>query len=252
MSADLFVCILFYTFAPTLQRKQPKFNTTMAKIMYYVLRVCEWDMDTYIRFRDNNESLNPNNTTDYLFTTEEEARAFIEDSTNFTVDSDTYNEGDLFGAELEETEVLQAVGLDSMEALAEKMAEHCCNKNGLEELACMVVDADDYPEDVELPNYDIDESIDGAIVVVWSWEKYIGYAQKCHEVRYAYLEETKADLCKRDKTFVPQMDIVMTKEEVAACDDLQSALRDKLLDKSWKWQNRSFVESAIEELLNEE
>lgn len=52
---------------------------------------------------------------------------------------------------------------------------------------------------------------------------------------------------KEDKSFVSQVDIVMTAEEVAqAGDDLQLQLYDRLHEESWRWQNVGFVETLIQ------
>ena len=97
-------------------------------------------------------------------------------------------------------------------------------------------------------NYDFDKSIDGSIVIVWSWHRYVGYARKCAEIRYAYLNETERNLTKEDKSFVNQMDVVMTKEEVEASKHLKEDLFEKLVSNRdyWKSTNPEFVEEQIE------
>lgn len=67
------------------------------------------------------------------------------------------------------------------------------------------------------------------------------------EIRYAYHNETERNLTKEDRTYVKQMDVVMTKEEVEASQDLAADLYEKLTSRDyWKWTNPEFVEEQIE------
>ena len=91
-----------------------------------------------------------------------------------------------------------------------------------------------------------DKSLEGCILVFWSWERYTGYARKCLDVRHAYFTETEALLTKQDRVFATQCDILLTAEEVKHAPDLQEAVSEALLKDSWKWTNRRFVEAMIE------
>jgi hypothetical protein len=101
---------------------------------------------------------------------------------------------------------------------------------------------------VECSNYDFDKSLEGAVLVFWSWERYIGYARKLIEVRRADSSDTEAILTKKDKVYTTQCDILLTAEEVENADDLKAAIRERLDSCSWKWTNTSFITEAIENI----
>lgn len=193
----------------------------------------------------------------FLFATSEEAKAF---AMGIDVDSDSYNECMLFHGDLTEEEILDVSGFEEMadfeEALREPYSTNPRRKNYGEDekkavAAFIQQEYDETLEDIECANYDFNKSIEGSIIVVWAWEKHIGYAREFKELRYAWHDETERMLAKEDRTFVPQVDVVMTKEEVESSADLKAELTKRLLGSSdrWKWTRPGHVESAIEEIV---
>lgn len=193
----------------------------------------------------------------FLFATSEEAKAF---AMGIDVDSDLYNECMLFHGDLTEEEILDVSGFEEMadfeEALREPYSSNPNRKNYGEDekkavAAFIQQKCDETLEDIECANYDFNKSIEGAIIVVWAWEKHIGYAREFKELRYAWHDETERMLTKEDRTFVPQVDVVMTKEEVESSADLKAELTKRLLGNrdTWKWTRPGHVESAIEEIV---
>ena len=207
----------------------------------YALSVSVWGSDDYIPDRNTN----PLMTEKYLFATEEEARKFAKEETD--ADDRYYNDGWLCTAEIDDKDILDLTSYDTIEDFADAMRGNLHE----DEIAEWVIDNDKSGGDyVECNNYDFDKSLDGAILVVWSWQTYVGYARKIEELRYAYYGETERILTKRDKTFVSQIDVVMTAEEVAASTDLESDLIDELLaNGNWKWTNPWKVERLIDEII---
>lgn len=203
----------------------------------YALSISVWDADDYL----NDRNTNPRTTDRYLFKTEEEAKQFAMENTY--ADADDYNDCWLCSADIDNEEILDLTLFDTIEEFADNMSGNLHE----EEIAQWVFDEDRIGGNmVECNNYDFDKSLDGAILVVWAWHRYVGYAREIRELRYAYYRETERVLTKRDATFVSQVDVVMTAEEVEKTEDLESDLIDKLLvDSNWKWTNTNKVERLI-------
>lgn len=91
------------------------------------------------------------------------------------------------------------------------------------------------------------KSLDGALLIVWSWEKYIGYARNFIELRLGTDREDETLLLKQDKVFAQQVDILLTADEMEkmSSDDIENYLWNELLDNGWKWTNERAVEKAI-------
>lgn len=199
------------------------------------------------------EGSDPVSESEYLFATREDAVAF---AMAVEANDDVYNECDLFHGEVSEEDILYMTGFESIEdfdeALKEPYSKVWNRKNFGEDEKSKVAryiieEYNGIMEGLDCANYDFNKSIEGSIIVVWSWEKYIGYAREFKKLRYATCGETEQMLFKEDKTFVPQVDVVMTKEEVEACEDLQAELTKRLLGgrDQWKWTKPSHVDSAI-------
>ena len=89
-------------------------------------------------------------------------------------------------------------------------------------------------------NYEF-KSLDGAVLVFWSWQTYIGYARKCIDIRDAF-DETEEILVKKDHVFVPQADVIITAEEAKelSIEDRRRLLEQRLLEEGdWRWQNNA-------------
>ena len=216
----------------------------------YCLMVCVWDANDYLV----QQNCNPLSADLYLFKSESELDEFAE---SIDYNEDVYNEGFMYKAELTEEEILDVTDFESIEDFDKAMDVRYDDVLGYyktfeekqKEKVCKHI-LDYYHNDecpIDLPNYNFDESIEGSIVVVWSWERYVGYARKCLDLRFADYGDTKAMLTKQDKVFTAQVDVVMTKEEVEEYDDIND-LREELMDRlrGWKWPNPNFVESSVE------
>ena len=208
----------------------------------FVLLNNVWDADDYL----NGNNCNPKCTDMYLFDSEDELKDF---AMKLDANRDIYNDCYMVNGEVDEETILELSGCECMEDFNEILATPYSEQYGWrekEEVAKYILDEfNSTMKDVEAANYDFDKSIEGAIIVVWSWERYIGYARKCKEVRYAQYGEKEDMLTKADKVFVPQCDIVMTKEEVESCGDIRAELEERLLTDSWKWTNPGVVKSFI-------
>lgn len=212
----------------------------------WALDVTSWNASDYFEGRSGGST-----TFTYLFATSDEAKAF---AMGIDADSDSYSECLLYHGELTEEEILEESGFETMEdfdeALREPYSTDWNRKNfGEDEKTAVAVyiqaEYDNTMEEIPCANYDFDKSIKGAIIVVWSWHPYVGYAREFKELRYATYDETEKMLTKDDRTFVPQVDIVMTADEVANSKHLREELTEILQRDHWKWTKPSHVDLAI-------
>ena len=221
----------------------------MNKRELWALGVTSWNAGDYFAGKCCNST-----TLTYLFATSDEAKAF---AMGIDADIDSYNECLLYHGELTEEEILEESGFETMEnfdeALREPYSTVWNRKNfGEDEKIAVAVylqeKYDDTMEETPCANYDFNKSIKGAIIVAWSWERYIGYARKFHELRYATHDETEVLLTKDDRVNAIQVDIVMTAEEVANSKHLREELTEILQRVHWKWTKPSHVDMAILDL----
>ena len=215
----------------------------------YCLSNSVWDADDFL----NNRNCNPKGTDLYLFATEAKAEEF---AMLLDTDNRICNECDLYDGEVDEAKILELTGFETIDEFDEALKESyslSCSNFGEDELTAVcsyIIDEYEYTmQNVMCANYDFNKSVEGAVIVVWSWQRYTGYARKCEELRYGQHGETEKMLTKQDRVFVSQCDVVMTKKEVEDCQDLSCELRERLLEKDWKWTNPHFVARMIEERL---
>lgn len=214
----------------------------------YVLANSVWDADDYL----NGRNCNPHYTDLYLYATREEAE---KKASELDFNNDIYNDGYIYTDSLTEDEILELTGFDSIEDFDEALAEpystqfHVKNfgENEKGEVARAIIEKSGIGNPVTCNNYDFKKSLEGCILVFWAWERYIGYARKCIEIRWAENGETEELLAKQDKVNAAQCDILLTAEEVKNARDIKEAVRDAMEMDSWKWQNESYVESQIED-----
>ena len=213
----------------------------------YALQVKVWDADDYL----NDRNTDPLYTDLYLFATKEEAKS---NALALHADDSVYNECFIFTGELTAEEILETTGFDSIEdfdeALEEPYSDDPNAKNYGEtektDVAKAIIEDPESEEDAECANYDFDKSLEGSILVFWSWEKYVGYARKCIDIRRAEESDTAAMLTKRDKNFATQCDVLLTAEEVEATTDIQDlreTVTQALENSKWKWTNPAFANS---------
>lgn len=218
----------------------------MKKIKLFVLAVNVWDADDYL----NGRNCNPKQTDIYLYATRKEAE---QKAQNLDVDDDIYNDCTIYTGELTEQEIIDITGYETIEEFNEALAEPYSTNPNVKNLgefekgnvAKEILDNHTDEDIIECANYDFNKSLEGCILVFWSWERYIGYARKCIEVRRAYSDDTKTLLTKRDKVFVTQCDILLTADEVSNTDNLQEDILQALAKSSWKWTNPEFVRDEV-------
>ena len=96
------------------------------------------------------------------------------------------------------------------------------------------------------------ESVEGALLVFWSWHRYIGYARDLGEIREGWYGEDESICIKRDKTFVTQCDVLIGKDELEGLsrDDRRALIEQRLGESHWKWTMKA--ESVIRHYLRDE
>ncbi len=219
----------------------------MATRKLFVLTNHVWDADDYA----HGCNCDPVRTDTYLYATREECE---QKAQALDVSDDIYNDAVVYEGELEESEILELTGYETIdefnEALAEPYSTEPRVKNLGEdekgEVAEAIMDNPTFEQSIDCANYDFDKPLDGCILVFWSWHRYIGYARKFIELRRAYSGDTERMLIKQDKVVATQCDVLLTAAEVEAADDLQAAIRDALARDSWKWTNPGAAEREAE------
>lgn len=85
-------------------------------------------------------------------------------------------------------------------------------------------------------------SVQGAILVIWGWERYVGYSRMIHEIRYGMRGEDESICCPLDTTYRPQASVIATAEEMEGLSkaELHSLLETKLLEEGdWRWTSQA-------------
>lgn len=95
------------------------------------------------------------------------------------------------------------------------------------------------------------KSVDGALLVFWSWNRYIGYARDLQEIREGMYSEDESICIKQDKTFVTQCDVLIEKQELEGLsrEDRRSLIEQRLGESQWKWTMKA--EAAIRRYIRE-
>lgn len=210
----------------------------------YCLAISVWNADDFF----SGKNTNPISFESYLCPSREDAE---KKAKSLYFDNGTYNEGFIYEGELEEEEILDITGYDNIEDFNEALSEPY-STNPKNAVAKEILDSPTNEWDVECANYDFNKSLNGAILVFWRWEKYVGYCRKLIEVRDAYYDETERILTKEDKVYVPQCDVLVTAEERDGLDNdaLIGIVEERLNESSWRWNNNvsTFIEEYAESL----
>lgn len=226
------------------------YNNFDMKRKLFVLANSIWRSDDYL----NDRNCDPVCTDTYLYATTEECE---KKARELDVDDDVYNDGTIYEGELEESEILELTGFETIgefdEALAEPYSTDLRKKNLGEvekgSVAAAIIENATNEYSIECANYDFNKSLEGAVLVFWSWERYVGYARKCLEMRRGRSDDTEALLTKQDRVFVAQCDVLLTAQEAEdAGDDLCEAILYRLYDGRWKWTNPWAVKRMAIEL----
>lgn len=210
----------------------------------FVLANSVWNSDDYL----NDRNTSPKRMDLYLFLNREDAEYKAE---NLECDFDIYNDCTIFKKNMTEEEIMSFLS-DDFEDINDFIENHLTNPHYNSELKKEIREHPDDEDCIEAANYDFDKSLDGAILIVWSWHRYIGYARNCKEIRYTYYRETEQILTKQDRTFVSQVDVLLTAEEVMECksdEELKERLMEICFDGTWKWTNPDEVEKMIDLLV---
>lgn len=95
------------------------------------------------------------------------------------------------------------------------------------------------------------KSVDGALLVFWSWNRYIGYARDLREIREGMYGEDESICIKQDRTFVTQCDVLIEKQELEGLsrEYRRSLIEQRLGESHWKWTMKA--ESYIHEYLRD-
>lgn len=215
----------------------------------FVLANSIWAADDYL----NDRNCNPRCTDLYLYATKEEAEGKAKE---LPFDNESYNDGTIYANEISDDEIIELTGYETIEEFDEALAEPYSTDANVKnlgefeknEVAQAIIDtATDYYQ-ADCANYDFGKSLEGAVLVFWSWERYIGYARTFIEIRYADSSDTEALLTKQDKVLAIQCDVILTAKEVQESEDVQDAILDKLQDGAWKWTNENYMQDCIARL----
>lgn len=86
------------------------------------------------------------------------------------------------------------------------------------------------------------EDITGAIIVRWSYEKYVGYCRNLQDIgiagEYPFHEfKTEKDLItgNEESTFRSNYSVLLTKDEVDSTNNIKEAVEEELMRSHWKW-----------------
>jgi hypothetical protein len=215
----------------------------------YVLENNVWGANDYL----SGKNCDHHRTDLYLYATEKEAK---QKAMSLDANNEVYNDCTLYTGEMSEDEIIAITGYETIEEFDEALAEPYSTDSRIKNLgefekgdvAQAIFENPTEERTIECSNYDFNKSLDGLVLVFWSWERYVGYARKLIEVRRADSSDTEAILTKKDKVYATQCDIILTAEEVAAADNLKEAIRERLEDGSWKWVNTIFITEAVKNL----
>lgn len=220
----------------------------MSKRKLYVLANTVWNADDYL----NDRNTDPKRVDLYLYASREEAER---KAASLDVSDEIYNDCDVFEGDMEEDSILEITGYDSISefdlALSEPYSTNPQRINFGEDVKALVAarifenPTDNYS--VECSNYDFEKPLDGAVLVFWTWVKYVGYARKCIDVRLAADDDTERILAKRDSVTEIQCDVLLTADEANGACDLKYAVTNALSRSFWKWSNPSFVKTLADE-----
>lgn len=91
-------------------------------------------------------------------------------------------------------------------------------------------------------------SLEGAVVIEWHWETYMGYARKFECVRYGHRDEDEAICIDVDHTYKTQYSVLAWPEDLSDddCKNLQMCLNE--IYGMGKWQTEGAAERAINDM----
>ena len=198
---------------------------------------------------DRGESRNPNWTerVSPFFLEKEEAVTALEDRFNECKPKfGEYDEFSLWYCDLDMDDLEEV----DWEGIEEGMAAF--EDEDLEEI---IHESDtavyDYSKEI---SYDY-PSVDGDYLVVWNWERYIGYARNINEIRKGMYGETEEMCCHTDRVFCPQVSVLIKAQELEGLskDQEYELLKDRLDEPSedWRWtrQAEGYIRNYLRDML---
>ena len=103
-----------------------------------------------------------------------------------------------------------------------------------------------------LKQYDY-KSLEGALILEWCWDRYVGYAQKYIGFQIGTYEDESITI-PQDYTYKSQFSVVLSKDEIESCDtdwDLYKAIDAELfriLDKCNSYPDTDEIDDMIDEI----
>lgn len=96
-------------------------------------------------------------------------------------------------------------------------------------------------------------SVQGALLVIWGWERYVGYSRMIHEIRYGMYGEDESMCCPIDNTYSPQASVIATAADLEGLSKAEtySLIETKLFEEGdWRWtsQARGCIRSYLSDL----
>lgn len=95
-------------------------------------------------------------------------------------------------------------------------------------------------------------SVEGAVLVFWSYQRYVGYCRKCEEIRFGESGETEKLCMPIDEVRRTQCSVLCDADEVYGLskEGLRKVIYKHLGEKEWKWNNSPY--RYADEFLDEE
>lgn len=91
------------------------------------------------------------------------------------------------------------------------------------------------------------KSLEGAIIVEWHWNRYVGY---CREIENIFVAANlfECDLKSRDETNKTCSDVLFYREDIEnlTISEIYDKVSEKLNKKSWKWKSEKSVKMLID------
>lgn len=92
-----------------------------------------------------------------------------------------------------------------------------------------------------------------AVIAVWSWEKYVGYARNLHTIEYAkdmgIEDEAELSTGNKDMTFSKNLSVIIDDAEGMSEEKLYEAIMEELGNYEWKWNNNYDI--IVSDFINE-
>lgn len=122
-----------------------------------------------------------------------------------------------------------------------------------------------YPETIFYGDVNEGEDIIGAVIVRWSYEKYVGYCRNLKDIGIAgeypfHKFTTEADLITGNEgsTFRDNYSVLLTKDEVEDASNIREVVEEELMRGHWKWNyfrnnpNSYHITERLDELFGRE